>query len=365
MTVPDPRHMGGISAYWQSLRPVLGADPVFLTVGRRSDGPSPIRRIHVLVSDAWALARLLRASGADVLQLNPSLDPLSLAREGLFLLIGKCMRRSVVVLIHGWVPSTEVLVSKRWSWLFRAVYGRADALLVLHSRFRGVLRSWGCSQPIHTTTSVVDPSCAQVLAEWPFADRSPAGSSLLFMARLLERKGIFRALDAFALAKEGHPELRLLVAGDGPDLERARTYASDRGLEDVTFLGDIRGERKAAVLRECNIYLLPTQHAEGMPTTVLEAMAFGLVSIVPLVAGLADFFDEELGIVAADTRAATLAELVDVALKDGALRSRISKAAHSFAVRHFLPSQVASRLEATYRDVRDSRPASDRDWYDE
>jgi len=325
-----------------------------------------------VVWDWFGFATTLVGSRIDVVQLNPSLDPRSLVRDGALLLIAKAMKKPVVVLIHGWMESTEREIANRYRWAFRAVYGRADAIFVLHSRFRGVLRGWGCVQPIHTTTSVIDPACLAAVGRVRDKDVVHARMvpTVLFMARIMEQKGIHQAIEAIGLAVPRIPDVRLLVAGDGPELTAAREHVQRADLGGhVEFLGDVRGEKKVGALLASSIYLLPTKHPEGMPTTVLEAMALSLIPIVPLTAGLADFLEDGvLGVVEGSTDPRRLCAQIDRVWRDAELRARIGLTAQEYALCHFTPLAVARRLDRVYAELlaREDWPNSvidDRDWF--
>jgi glycosyltransferase involved in cell wall biosynthesis/SAM-dependent methyltransferase len=367
VTVPHAERRGGIIAYWHSVRPFLRARATLLTVGKRTETPSPSERASTTVRDTIRLCRTLATTRVDAVQLNAGLDAKSLLREGLHLLVAKSFGRPVVVLFHGWQPAMERRISHRFARPFRAVFGRADATLVLSDDFRTVMRQWGCRGPIHTTTSLIDPACMPAVVELAagaaLTEESPH-CRVLFMARLLREKGIHETIDAFHSVALTTPGLTLVIAGDGPERSAAEAHVKQLRLDNVEFLGDVRGDRKVEALLSSHVYVLPTQHAEGMPTTVLEAMAFGLTSIVPRVAGLRDFFvDGEMGLVLESTAVGELETLLRRAVNDHELRDHVGGVACAFALSHFAPAVVAGRLDAAYVDLWCATArVRDRDW---
>mgnify|MGYP001022891501 FL=1 len=190
---------------------------------------------------------------------------------------------------------------------------------------------------------------------------------MLFLSRIRADKGVYDALEAVRVAQRSGLTLRASVAGDGPDLPRVARWVNEQGVDQVRFLGDVRGEAKARLMMESDIYLFPTSHGEGMPATLLEAMAYGMGVVTCSAGGVEDFFiDGEHGLLAPDAAASTLGSRLEVLARDAALRERLGYNAHLFARRWFAPRVAARRLLAVVDQVR-STPASvaapDTDWF--
>lgn len=108
---------------------------------------------------------------------------------------------------------------------------------------------------------------------------------VLFMGRLGQRKGTYDLLQAFGKAIKIIPDLQLILGGDG-DVDQVREMVSKMGLRDhVTVPGWISGEEKARIFKSCDIYVLPSYN-EGLPGSILEAMAVGVPIISTPVGGI-------------------------------------------------------------------------------
>ena len=140
---------------------------------------------------------------------------------------------------------------------------------------------------IMTTPAVVVDEVVKIKGHVPTESEV---KTLLFLARITENKGVFIALDTFKILQQTHEELQLKVVGGGPDLERVKQYVAQNEIRNVFFTGPLDGEQVSEAFVQSDLYLFPTFHAEGMPTSVLEAMAFGLPVITRPVGGLVDFF---------------------------------------------------------------------------
>lgn len=108
---------------------------------------------------------------------------------------------------------------------------------------------------------------------------------ILYVGRLHEQKNVDLLLGAIAALRQEGRDVRLNLVGDGPERANLTALSSSLGLEDVvTWLG-WRGKEQVAVLyRRADCFVNPSRY-EGMPNTVLEAMASGLPVVASDVGG--------------------------------------------------------------------------------
>lgn len=114
-----------------------------------------------------------------------------------------------------------------------------------------------------------------------------SATEVLFVGRLVEKKGCDTLLDAVALlVQHGHgPKLCLTLIGDGPWRSRLEEQARQLGLFDslagLDFMGAQSPQVVAIAMRRATVLAVPSRRAangdcEGLPTVILEAMAAGL-----------------------------------------------------------------------------------------
>lgn len=169
------------------------------------------------------------------------------------------------------------------------------------------------------------------------------------VGRLAEEKNPQGLVQAWALAL---PRLstpwRLVFLGDGPLRRACEHKARELGVSDsITFAGS--SDRVPDWLGAADLFVLGSNH-EGMANTVLEAMAFGLPSIVTDVSGMRDMMaGSRAGLVVPVRDAAAIADAL-VSLHDDAARRRdMGEQAREVAVRDFAIGHVAARHLALYR----------------
>ena len=121
--------------------------------------------------------------------------------------------------------------------------------------------------------------------------------SLLFLSRLHPKKGIFELICAFANIKEKNPELveqwKLIIGGWGSKeyIQTLENEIENKGLSDnVKMLGPVYGNDKDLLLKECDVFILPS-YSEGLPMAILEAWAYGLPVITTEFSNLPEGFE--------------------------------------------------------------------------
>ena len=137
---------------------------------------------------------------------------------------------------------------------------------------------------------------------------------------------------AIALLPPG--SARATVVGDGPQREDVADEIRRLGAEGTV---DLAGERDdvADVLAAADVFVLPTL-SEGLPMSVLEAMAAGLPVVAAAVGGVPELVDDgETGLLVPPGRPDALAAALGRLAADPALRRRLGAAGRRRAEAHF------------------------------
>ena len=222
---------------------------------------------------------------------------------------------------------------------------RCEAIFVLAEDFADTMRSWRVTAPIHLTTTKVDD---RLIEGFNINTKNYSTKNILFLARVEKAKGIYTALDAAKILQEKDKDIKFRIAGVGGELENAKQYAIENNIV-ADFLGSISGDNLINEFKTANVYILPS-HAEGMPTSVLEAMAFGLPVISRPVGGLCDFFENgKMGQLIESLEPQEYADAIDKYLNTPTLAKETSAYNHEYAKEHFLASSVARQLEDILR----------------
>jgi glycosyltransferase involved in cell wall biosynthesis len=122
-------------------------------------------------------------------------------------------------------------------------------------------------------------------------------SEILFVGRLVEKKGVHHLLDAMPGVLSHVPDARLIIAGFGPEEAALKIHARSLGLdESVDFLGAIPQAGLPALYRRAALFVAPFVRAEsgdeeGLGLVMLEAIGCGC----PILAGNVSALTEVLG----------------------------------------------------------------------
>lgn len=310
-----------------------------------------------LWGDYWQFFRRLKRGHYDLVLLNPSLSRKAFIREGLFLRLARLRGKKTVVFFRGWEQDFAAELAGRRRWLFDRLFKDADAFIVLAEFFRRTLREWGCDQPIHREVTVAEDRLIDQL-NFPATLEARLNEPvwrIIFPSRILKSKGVYELVDAYALVKAQHPNFELLILGDGEELPALMHYAAGKRIEGITFTGHVEGEVKHRRYRSAHLLCFPTRHEEGLPNTLVEAMAFGLPVVTRLAGGIGDFFrDGEHGFATDSADPQVFAALIEKLYRDRALYRRIAMNNFEYASTHFRASHAAARLEAIFASVMES-----------
>ncbi len=262
----------------------------------------------------------------------------------------------VLAYLHGTDVTTD-LHSERYGWRYRRLLEAPGArwLAVAVHLTRRLVAFGADASRCHTLHLGVDrPSDAELAALR--AEGPPDGPLRVVLAgRLIPVKGHALALHAAARVAAGAPALpfRLAMFGSGPLEPELRALARSLGLEErVEFRGTVPSSALRAELARAALAIQPSVTTpagviEGVPNTVLEAMAAGLPVLATRHGGLPEAVaDGETGLLADEGDVEGLAGALRRLLEDAELRRRLGSAGRARAAAEFDVAGQGRRLRA-------------------
>jgi glycosyltransferase involved in cell wall biosynthesis len=221
--------------------------------------------------------------------------------------------------------------------------------LVQRAERLGVLRS-----RITVIPMPIDAAVA-VAVEMPLKPALNEGR-LLFVGRLIERKGAAFAVQALGELAQAARSVRLTIVGDGPERESLVRLAEARGVADrIEFAGELSPAAVRARYTEGGIFIMPAVtdwkgEQEGFGMVIVEAMAYGLPIVASRSGGIPDIIrDGENGLLVPERDVAALAAAVTRLLDDRDLVARLATAARDDIRHRFAPARIATAFDTVYR----------------
>lgn len=172
------------------------------------------------------------------------------------------------------------------------------------------------------------------------------------IAELTKNKGLIYLIDAVCELKSQptRPNLKIIIIGNGEDYEALQNHIQTLGLRDTVFLAGFI-KNASHYLKALDIFILPSIK-EGLPYTLMEAMAAGLTVIATDVGGIPDLITHEKdGIVIPPKNKTKIAEALNTLLKDENLRLALGRNAKEKIEKDFKLSEMVKNTAAIYEKV--------------
>lgn len=343
--IDDP---GGVAGYYNSVLPAMNRFKQFSITIFEIGSTHGKNLLWHPIFDQIKFIRQIILKKPDTVKVNPSLNIKSFIRDGLFIYWAKKQKIQVMVFFHGWEKEFEGKIHGILRLFFNLTYGKADVFIVLASDFKSTLKEWKVGKKIHLlTTPVYDSLIKDFSIENKIMRiKSSKTTQILFLSRLEKKKGVFETIDAVNLLFKKKHDVHLSIAGDGSIQKEVLQYIDSQNLkENVSLLGYIKGKKKIEALSENHLYCFPTYHDEGMPTSLLEAMAFGMSVVTTPMGGTKDFFkDGVMGYLCSSTKPEAIAQKIEKIICDKEIFCSQAFYNYNFAKKHFMASKVADKL---------------------
>lgn len=270
----------------------------------------------------------------------------SVARKGILVTLSWLFRVPVVLHLHaGRFPEQYEKSAPVLRWAIRRIMAMASEIVVLGDYWKGfVERTFGSAARRVTVLHNAVPAPAALAA--PPAD-GPV--RLLFLGRLVQLKGIHILLEALSGDALRQRDWTLTIAGDG-DLTGYKEKVDAAGLgARVRFTGWLDQKGCHRELANTHVLVQPSLY-EGLPMSVLEAMAQRLAIVATAVGSVPDAIENErTGLLVPPGEAAPLADALVRVIDDAALRQRLGIEARARFEAQFDIAVYRDRIIDIYR----------------
>jgi colanic acid/amylovoran biosynthesis glycosyltransferase len=199
------------------------------------------------------------------------------------------------------------------------------------------------------------------LGEFPFAHREPPKDGkwkVVQACRLIPKKGVATSLRAFAIFKKDYPGAEFFIAGKGPLQSELEMLAGGLGIaRDVHFLGFLSQSKLRGLYGSSHLFLHPSeispnQDQEGVPNSVLEAMATGLPVVATRHGGIPEAVDHgRTGFLVSEEDHVALANAMQLIGSSPVLLKQMGTLAHVTVKERFEQETQIEHLESFYEEA--------------
>lgn len=195
-----------------------------------------------------------------------------------------------------------------------------------------------------------EPDCEALFARFPALRR---GNYVLFLSRLDPKKNVETLLGAIALLQLDHPDLQLVLVGDGDPayVAKLKQQAVSLGIAGrLVWTGFLDGPLKAAVLKGAAVFALPS-FSENFGIAAAEALLAGLPCVLGRGVAIAVEVEAAGAGLSVEPEAAATARALGHYLADPAARATAGVAARRLAVNEFSVESMGAKLLDLYSAV--------------
>jgi colanic acid/amylovoran biosynthesis glycosyltransferase len=192
----------------------------------------------------------------------------------------------------------------------------------------------------------------------PSADKHLEFPRIVSVANLVEKKGLIYLLKACKILKERQMQFTCAIIGNGEKRQELQRFVETNGLKDIVSLpGMYPNEKVSEALKNSSVFVLPCIIAndgdrDGVPVTLMEAMASGIPVISTHVSGIPELIESGVnGALVAPKNERELADLVEETLLSKELSIKLSAKGREKVIEHFNVEKISLELRAFFESM--------------
>ena len=245
-----------------------------------------------------------------------------------------------------------------FSRIYRSIYLGCDRVIAV-SRYvaddlatrPGVRVAHDRIRVVENGVDIDDPD-RMIATEMGSSDRWGSGSPrIAVVANFFPYKGHRYLIQAIPAVLTEFPRARFVLAGEGESRPSITRLADQLGVaERVTFTGEIGDALD--LIRKSDLFVLPSVSSEGLPITLVEAMALGRPVVTTRAGGIPEIAEDGVTARVVEPRdASALSSAIVSVLKDRHFAGRIAAQARVVARERFSADRMARRTEELYLEL--------------
>ena len=325
----------------------LGSDlpkrhTIFL-VASHVDGPKFVKLVKALSGLLETLFYLL-LKGVDIVHIHGG-DIISFKRKFYYIKIAKFLKCKIIYHHHGAdFMSQYDSLSQKWKNRIKTTFEQVDLLICLSHTWRENIRR------ISPTARVeVIPNCIKLPLH--VQKEFKCRVQLAFLGLIGDRKGVFDLLKVIKMLIDDGCDIRLKIAGNGEVMRLNKKIDELNIVNEVEYCGWISNEERDLMLRETDIFVLPS-YAEGMPMSILEAMAYSVPVVSTFVGGIPELvLDGKSGLLFKPGDLNEMYHKIKYLIENENIRKDMGGQGRELIRTHYSIQQITQKLNAIYNEL--------------
>lgn len=279
----------------------------------------------------------LSSNKIDVVHQNLPFNTKGILREYLINLLSLCSGRKVLLHIHGGECLMKGVSSRVLNQLVKGMFRRSGCIVVLSVLEKeAILKNYPTCN-VSILSNAINPD---YYARKRVSPQERPG--ILFMGRIHESKGVDEIIEAIRRLYSQLCSFTFYLCGEGPERERMVKECSAIMGNGFSYEGIVSGEKKLEVMHRSSIFILPSRYGEGLPMSLLECMAMGIIPVVTNDASMNEIINSGINGLKvnkydADDLAAKLKFLIShPEIRDDMSKNAVSTVRKGYGVRNYM-----------------------------
>lgn len=302
-----------------------------------------VRRTFRIICSLLKWIRLLRKDEHILVHYNFPLNTFSILRDSIFMWICVVKSIPIVIHIHGGLYLTKqnkpfiikIILKSIFKW-------NCPFILLSNQEKKYVIEQYKVKHAFSL------PNCIPLDDANKFNRHNSSRLDILFLGRIEPNKGIDYIFDAFNFLKNGNIDFVLHFAGK-EEIENMYIPRFQKLLGNhFVYEGVVSGEQKTKLLRQCNVFLLPS-FFEGLPMSLLECMSYEMIPITTDVGSIGVYVKDRMnGLIIKKQNAQSIVNAINYLINRNDLMAKMSKNAKQTIFNEFCPSKYIKKLNSIY-----------------
>jgi 1,2-diacylglycerol 3-alpha-glucosyltransferase len=252
-----------------------------------------------------------------------------------------------------YIPLPGEVVRKVTRFSVQNYTSKCDQIICPSSTILSLLDEYGVTTPVRMIHNAIDLSQFRNAAPERIREKYGIGKEeklLIYVGRMAKEKNIEFMLDSFKTVQKDIPEAKLMIVGEGPELESLEDYGRSLGIADrVIFTGRVEYREIPDYYNAAYAFVM-TSTTEVKPLALLEAMASGLPIVAISAPGSSDTVNHDFDGYLTDNNMESFTGGLVRVLSNMQVRDRLSQGAYKTSEQYSMEN-TARILEDLYMEL--------------